>query len=269
MNASRYSLSPAGFFGLFISLHTLLWTVGPALTRLSLPHDTLESITWGLQWQLGYHKHPFLTAWLCAGVSQLFATVGWPVYLLAQLAVTVTFIAVWQLAKRLLPSWHALIATLLIEGVLFYNINSDNLTPDTMQSPLWALLSLFFYQALTTQKIWPWLLTALCAALSVCTKYQVVVLLLPMLFFCCINREARASFSKPGIYLAIFTFILLIGPHLWWLAHHHFISLTYAQQSAAYYTHEKTWFSHVQQPFVFLRNSLCNIIGVFILLWPF
>lgn len=124
------------YFWLFILLHTIIWTIGPALLRPTIPHDTLEGITWGLQWQWGYNKHPFLAAWLSAGITQFFNTTGWPVYLLAQLAVSTTFFAVWKLAKLILPHTHALIAALILEGVLFYNINSFNFTPDTLQVAL-------------------------------------------------------------------------------------------------------------------------------------
>lgn len=257
------------YFWLFIILHTLIWTLGPATLRPTIPHDTLEGITWGFQWQLGYNKHPFLTAWLCAGVTRLFGITGWPVYLLAQLAVASTFIAVWNLAKQIFSSSHALIATLLLEGVLFYNINSFNFTPDTLQSPLWAMLSLFFYQALTRQTLINWLLTALFAALCVCTKYQIAVLFLPMLLLCFINPVARKSFSKPGLYFALVAFLLLITPHIYWLFQHHFISLTYAAGISADYTEDKGWLNHVAHPLGFLINSLIDIAGVFILLWPF
>lgn len=260
---------PIYYFWLFIVIHTLLWTIGPSLLRPTVPHDTLEGITWGLQWQLGYNKHPFLTAWLCAGVTQLFGVTGWPVYLLAQLAVSITFIAVWKLAQQILPLLHALIATLLLEGVLFYNINSFNLTPDTLQSPLWALLSLFFYMALTKQSLSHWLCTALFAALCVCTKYQVALLLLPMLLFCFFNPVARKSFTKPGLYCALLAFILLMMPHFIWLYEHHFITLTYATEVSSDYTHNKSLLNHITHPFGFLINSVIDVVGVFILLWPF
>lgn len=273
MNTSRATRSDLKniqcFFWLFIILHTLLWTLGPALARYSVPHDTLEGITWGTQWQLGYYKHPFLTAWLCAGVTQLFATVGWPVYLLAQLAVSLTFIAVWQLAKKMLPPVHAFIAALVLDGVLFYNLNSFNITPDTLQSPLWALLALFFYQALTTERLIYWLATGLFAALCICTKYQVIVLLLPMFLFCLINPTARQSFGKKGIYFAIITLCLCISPHLIWLYQNHFITLTYAEQVSAEYTQNKTALDHISYPFKFIINGLVDVIGLFILCWPF
>lgn len=262
-------VNPAFYFWLFILTHTLFWTVGSALLRPTMPHDVLEGISWGLQWQLGYNKHPFLTAWLNAGITQLFGVVGWPVYLLSQLAILVTFWATWKLAKAILPPMHALIATLALEGVLFYNINSFNLTPDTLQSPLWALTALVFYKALTTQKIPYWLGTGLLAALCVCTKYQVALLLLPMFLLCIFNLQARESFKQRGIYYGITLFLLLISPHILWLIQHDFISISYALNTSEDYTQKAMPLRHITFPLQFLFNNITHVIALFILFWPF
>lgn len=262
-------LNTKRYFWLFVFIHVLAWTLGPALFRGSVPHDTLEGIAWGMQWQWGYNKHPFLAAWACALVTKLFGTVGWPVYLLAQLAVAITFFAVWRLATKILPASQALLATLVLEGVLFYNLNSFNLTPDSMQSPLWALLALFFYQALTTQAIHYWLLTGLIAALTIVTKYQVALLLLPMLLFCLFNSQAQVSFKKPGLYFAILLMIALLLPHLFWLYHNDFITIKYAFATPTEYTHQHYAWSHFIYPVRYLANNIGNVVGLFILLWPF
>lgn len=257
------------YFWLFLSVHTVLWTLGPALFRPTLPHDVLEGITWGLQWQLGYNKHPFLAAWLLAEFTRFFGAVDWPAYLLAQLAVSSTFIAVWRLGKEFLPLKQALIATLMLDGILFYNINSFNFTPDTLQAPIWAWMSLFFYQALTTQKLKYWLGTALFAALGLCTKYQIIIMLLPLFLFCLYNPAARKSFSKPGIYTALVFFLILITPHFIWLANNDFITITYARNASSEYTAIQTLSNHFRFPLIFLVNCILNILGLFMLLWPF
>lgn len=257
------------YFWLFILLHSLAWTLGPALLRPSLPHDVLEGISWGLQWQWGYSKHPFLTAWLCAGVTQLFGHTGWPVYALAQLAVLITFLAVWQLAKQMLKPLPALIATLSLEGVLFYNINSFNLTPDSLQSPIWALLCLFFYQALDREKLKDWLLTGFMAGLAILTKYQAALIFLPMLGFCLAQSRVRQQFLSPKPYLALGVFLLLIMPHLVWLADHHFMTVYYAFNTPNEYTLNHSCKAHFSNSLGFIANSLANILAVLVLLWPF
>ncbi len=252
---------------LFIALHTLLWTLGPWFVRNSLPHDTLESITWGLQWQWGYNKHPFLAAWLSAGVYHLFGSSEWVIYLLAQLTVSLSLIATWQLAKKILPPLHAVIATLILDGVLFYNINSFHVDPDSLQLPLWALLSLFFYQALSTQWIRYWLTVGVITALCIMTKYQIIILILPMTLFCFINTQARVSFVKPGLYLAIGLALLLLIPHASWLLHHDFITIRYAL--GAPYNHQTKVHSHFGAVTWYLINCFAYVSGLFGLLWPF
>lgn len=264
---SKYSANK--YFWIFITIHTLLWTIGPSLLRPSLTHDTLESMTWGYQWQLGYSKHPFLTAWLSAAASHVFPQADWPLYLLAQLAVSLTFWAAWKLANHLLSPWHALISALVLEGVLFYNINSFNFTPDTLQSPLWALMALSFYNALHSQKLRYWIYTGGLAALAICTKYQVMLLLLPMFAFCILNANARMSFKHFGIYCGLVVLALLISPHVLWLYDHQFITLRYATNTPGDYTPEITLLNHVYYPALYLLNNIGNVACVFLLLWPF
>ncbi|MCC5792646.1 MAG: glycosyltransferase family 39 protein [Legionellaceae bacterium] len=257
------------YFWLFIILHTLFWTIGPALLRPSLPHDTLEGISWGLQWQWGYSKHPFLTAWLCALASQLGGGPGWPVYLLAQLAISLTFWAVWQLARQMLAAVPALVAALLLEGILFYNINSFNLTPDSLQSPVWALLSLFFYKALRWQKKSDWLLSGALAALAVCTKYQAVLMLLPLFAFSLVNPLARSRYRQPGIWLALSLFAVLLIPHGYWLYHHDLITVRYASSTPAEYTPHPGIWAHLRYPLDLIAKSLGYTAPLLLLIWPF
>lgn len=269
ISSSACSKNDQWYFWLFLIIHTLVWTLIPTLMRPTVTHDTLEGITWGLHWQLGYSKHPFLTAWLCAAVTQLFGFVGWPVYLAAQLVVSTTFFAVWKLAKFFIPATQAVIAALALDGVLFYNINSYNLTPDSLQSPLWALLALFFYQALNTQKMRYWIFSGITAALCFCTKYQALLLFLPMLTLCIINPKARESFKKPGFYCSLVSFSILITPHIIWLFHHQFISLDYAINAPASYTPDKNFMDHLILPVRFLLNNAISVLGLFVLFWPF
>lgn len=257
------------YFILFLLLHTLLWSLGTYLARPALPHDTLEGITWGLQWQWGYSKHPYLTAWLSAAVFSLFNQADWSIYLLAQLINSSTFIAVWYLAKQFIPPRHAVVASLLLDGILFYNVNSFNLTSDTLQTPLWAFLILVFYKALTTEKLRYWLLTGFFAACCFCTKYQAIILFLCMLFFCLKQPQARACFKKKGVYCFLIFFFVLISPHLFWLYQHEFISLVYAKNTAYEYTTTKTIWGHLLYPVLTLLNDLLYSTAVFILVWPF
>lgn len=231
-----------------------------------LPHDSLEGITWGLQWQWGYNKHPFLSAWLLAAFSKLATVPDFSVYVLAQLAVALTFIAVWRLARYFLPPIHALIASAVLDGVFFYNINSFNFTPDTLQSPLWALFSLCFFLALRKEAFIYWILTAVVAFLALMAKYQFLILLACAFLFTLFDARARQCYKNKTVYLAMILFLLLLTPHLYWLWKHDFITLQYAFGTAADYSERR---AHFYYPLKFILNCLGGISGLIVLLWPF
>ncbi len=258
--------NPSKWLLLFLLLQMTIWTLSPALDRHSLPHDMLEAITMGLQYQWGYNKHPFLSPWLTAYVSELCPATDGILYFLAQCAIAVAFYSVWQLAKLILPRWHALVATLLLVGGLFYNFHSINFTPDTLQTPLWAMLSLFCYKAFSTQTIKNWCWVGLVAGLCFLTKYQAIVIFLSILFFSFLNDEARQSYRKSGIYVGMGVFFIVISPHFLWLLHHHFITLDYATATPGRYV---TAYGHLTQPLLLIFNSLVNMGWMLILLLPF
>ena len=228
----------------------------------------MEGIAWGSQWQWGYNKHPFLSAWLAYLASFLGQATGWPVLLLAQLNVGVTFLAVWRLALHMMPPLQALMGTLLLEGVSFYNIRSDNFTPDSLQCSLWALLALWFYKALTTQQTKSWLMAGLISALAFLTKYQAILLFLPMLLLLIINPESRKSFKTRGFYLSLGLFAILISPHMIWLFQHEFISLNYALEMSSKYNEGAITWPHLFYPYNIIINSFGNTALLFLLLWP-
>lgn len=253
----------------FILIHIVLWTLIPFFLRPSLTHDALEGIAWGTQWQWGYNKHPILAAYLVAAAAKFLVNVTWSTYFVAQLAVGATFLAVWKLTRCLFTEQHALLATLSLEGVFFYNLNSFNFTPDTLQSPLWAWLAYAFYRALTTQALRHWLLVGLLMALSVLAKYQVLILLIPMFLFLCTQEKARQSFKQPGFYYSLSLTCLLLLPHFLWLMHHQWITWAYAVNSRNEYTSLRSHWSTLNYSLKYGVESLGNALGVIFLFWPF
>ena len=63
----------------------------PVLTRHSLHHDVLEGISQGIEYQLGYSKHPFLSMWVIASVWQFLGKNDWVIYLFSQILMVIGF----------------------------------------------------------------------------------------------------------------------------------------------------------------------------------
>ncbi|KEQ19788.1 glycosyltransferase family 39 protein [Endozoicomonas numazuensis] len=261
---------PYRWLSLICLFQLLFWTMGPWLARNTLHSDTLEGIAWGNLWQWGYDKHPPLAAWIAAFFSNLSDTSDWPVYLLAQICVVIAFIAIWKLAREYLTGAGALLAVFLLQGILFYSNRVERVTPDTLQHPVWALLALTFYFAVTRQSISYWLITGVMAGLAILTKYQAIVLFAPLLIVLLITSEGRKALSSVGPWLGGIVALTIAAPHLYWLWENNFAAVSYLEdnyvESARYGT--GTDWDHLTFPFSFIKNSLGNIFVLFLLMIP-
>lgn len=231
---------------LFILFYMLAWTIAPTYMRYTLPLDALEGATWGHQLEWGYDKNPFVNAWLTALAVKIGKESGWTIYFLSQLSVGLCFWAVWQLGKKMLPPIYAFIAIILLAGTQYYNLHAIDFNDNTIELSLWALTTLFFYQALQQNKMKDWLLTGLFAGLSMMTKYYAAILLLSMLIFMLSYPQTRRQFKQLPLYYGLILFVLIILPHTIWLFHHDFITVQYAfKRVSTKYPH---WLDHVFYP---------------------
>jgi 4-amino-4-deoxy-L-arabinose transferase-like glycosyltransferase len=209
----------------------LVWTIGPLLTRNVVIADLAEHIAWGRQWLWGYDKHPPFTAWVLALVTDLLGGIDFPVYLLAQVAILITFFAVWRLALQLLNPVQALVSVLLLQGVVIFTVKSIRITPDNMQLPLWALAIWTFYHALTRGRLWQWLVLAILCAAAFLTKYQALMLFASMLLLLGFTPQGRQQLLTWKPYIALAVFLLCISPHLYWVFQHKLTTLSYLGNS--------------------------------------
>ena len=127
--------------------HVVVWTLLPLLTAGNLELDLAEDLALGKEWQLGYWKHPPLPWWMADLVYRLTGQIE-SVYGLGPLAVIGCFIAVYLLARDIAGPVQALIATLSLVGIHYYNYSAVKFAHDQMQLPFWALTALFFYRGL-------------------------------------------------------------------------------------------------------------------------
>lgn len=258
-------LNAKGAFYLYLMAHVIIWTLVPTLDRHCQHHDMLEGITQGLQYQWGYIKHPFLSMWLMADVYRLASHHDWVIYLFAQGLMCICFYYIWQLGRCFLPNGLALIATILPQGLLFYNQESFNINPDSFQLPFWAAITYYFYQVLTTNKTRDWLILGMLSGLSFLIKYQFILLLIPMLVFCLWHEKTRRTFKNHRFYLSIGLAFLIVLPHFLWLVAHDFINISYALNVAKSYPCDAKTPGFIE----YLVNSTILLVLVFALYIPF
>jgi len=241
------------YFWFFILFHILLWTLIPALVRYALPMDALEGTVWGTHFQLGYDKNPFMNGWLTELALYIGGNSGWMLYLFCQLSVGIALWGVFQLGQKILPPLYALTAVILLEGLQYFNFHAFDFNDNTLELGIWSLLILFYYQAITSNKIRYWLLTGFLAALGMMTKYFIVMLLVPMFLFIFYDQNTRSQFKKPGLYYGLLIFIGISLPHFIWLFFHDFVTIRYAFERVS---NDPNWYNHIAFPLKFGWSQL-------------
>ena len=85
-------------FYIFVTAHLIFWTLIPSLTNHNLPLDTIEALAWGSNLEWGFSKHPPGSAFFTQIFFIIFGAQDWAYYLLSQICVIISFIAVFKLS---------------------------------------------------------------------------------------------------------------------------------------------------------------------------
>ncbi len=215
-----------------LAIHALVWTLAAWLSRgnLDVPGDMVENYVWGVEWQLGYAKHPPLFAWVTAAWFSVFPRIDIAYFALSALNAAAGLLGVAALARRFLPRDDAALATLALA-----------------LSPLYTALAIKFNANAVLLSTWPWaaygfvafmqggrlrhaVLCGVFTALAILGKYFSVVLVLAFVIATVARPAWRARLRGRGPWLAIATGALVLLPHALWQAQNHFATFGYASQ---------------------------------------
>jgi hypothetical protein len=254
---------PERAFGAFAVAHLTLWTVLPSLLYPNLPLDLIEALTYGREWQLGYDKLPPLPWWI---VEIVYRVVGadFAYYFGSQVTVLAAFAAVWACARRLVGERGALISVLIVDGLHFFGFTAPKFNHDVTQLPFWALAGFAFHSALRDGRLSHWAVLAFALGAALWAKYFVVVLVLPLAVFLCLDPAARRTLTTPGPYVASGIMLLVAAPHLLWLVENDFQPFRYVEARAALHGHG----SHALNPFVFAAAQVGWLVPSLLIALP-
>lgn len=245
--------NPTALFGVFVSLHIVVWTILPTLSQPNGHTDVIELLNWGRHPQWGYWKHPPLQAWVVGALAPMLGESLWGVYLASQIAISACFWAVWRFARDFLNPVYSLLSILLLEGIPNYSSKSPKFEHDALQLPLWAFTVLFLWLALNSGRARYWLLCGVSIGLGFLSKYSIMFLLVALLVFMFVNANARQHFATPGPYITAAVAALIVAPHLIWLVRNDFPTVTYALNRAE--SHGRL-INHLVNPVRFALNQL-------------
>ena len=250
------------FYLCFLISHLFLWTIIPSLTNVNLPLDTIEALAWGSDLDWGFNKHPPLSAFAVEFFYQIFGSRDWAYYLLSQIFVIISFVAIFRLAKVFFNNLnYALLSILLLEGIFFYNFTSPEFNVNIAQLPFWSLSAYFTYKCIKNDKVVDHFILGLLIGLGFLSKYLFLYLILSIKFYfiyLLINKKIK-SFN----FLIIgFVSFLVILPHLVWLTENNFISLFYGLQRTG---GNEGFTNHVINPLIFVLKQLGILLPFFLM----
>lgn len=216
-------LSLIAAFVLALTLHGYLSR--PSLDRYG---DMYENYAWGALWQWGYFKHPPFFGWETAAWFLIFPRTDFWYFLLAGTNAGAALVALWRIAARFgRTGFQVMVLTfaMLMPPISFLGLNFN---ANAAMTPLWAGLFLFYLRGLERQKLLDAVLIGVFAAFAMLTKYHSAVMLGALLIHALTDREARALlFSTFGLVAAL-SFLVVMGPHFFWLYQNEFLPITYA-----------------------------------------
>ncbi len=205
---------PEAVLFIVLAAHFAAFSSLALITHPTLDLDVIEQISWARNLEWGYYKHPPLPAWSLAALLTLTDGHPWIAAIAGPAAATLGLWIVWLLARRILDPVRALLAVLLLEGVVYFNVLSLEFNHNVIQLPLWAFIAYASHRAIREGRIQDWLLFGFAAALGMLGKYSTALLLLSIGGYILFDRAARQHLTTKGPWIAVLAGTLLLLPHL-------------------------------------------------------
>jgi 4-amino-4-deoxy-L-arabinose transferase-like glycosyltransferase len=223
-------------FVLFLALYcaALLVFTAFALGPRPLHHDMTEAWAWGKEFQLGYAKHPPMSAWLTGLWFTVLPRTDLSFYLLSTLNLAAALTGVWALAGLFLEPRGRLAAVLLLALTPSFNVWAMKFNANAPLLSTWPWTTYFFLRSLETRRADFATLAGLVGAMALLTKYYSVVLFGTLLLVAVLYPTRRQYFRCMAPYITLAIGLLLTLPHIWWMVASGFPTIDYALSKARF-----------------------------------
>ncbi len=230
MKMSSFFDRPAKAVFWFIAVVSILWSIQCTVFQSVLGKDILETVMWGAQWQLGHLKHPPLSGWIGYLIAAATGYAPFAMYLAAQVFLAFGAFYIYKLGREFLNETEAAAGTLLLYLLFYYNPSSMKFCSHFLEAAFMPAMVYYIVRGAKANRILDWLLAGFFTALAILGKYSGAIVLPACLIYILWDRERRKCFLKPGIWLGMVFGVLLLLPHLVWLAKHDFCCLLHVQR---------------------------------------
>jgi hypothetical protein len=210
--------------------YALLWTLYGTIAKGSqgLHYDMTEVIAWSRDLSLGYLKHPPLAAFIVWLWFAVFPLAEWSYYGLAMLMPTVALWFAWRLSADTLDLEKRVVGLALLTLIPFFNFHALKFNVNTVLMPVWAATTFWFLRSYQTRNALYAALAGVGAAACMLGKYWSVFLLVGLFVAALIDQRRGLYFRSAAPWITIAAGLIVLSPHLVWLAQHDFAPFGYA-----------------------------------------
>ena len=221
---------PARALTVLIAVLALVWSVHCTLFQTVLGKDILETVMWGAEWQWGHLKHPPLSGWIGYLIAVATGYSDFAMYFAAQLFLAIGAFYVYRLGRLFLDETESAASVLLLYLLFYYNPSSMKFCSHFVEAAFMPAMAFYIIRGARENRLTDWLLAGFFSALAMLGKYSAGVILPGCLIYILADKERRKCFLKPGIWLGMILGILLLLPHLLWLAENDFCCLRHVER---------------------------------------
>jgi 4-amino-4-deoxy-L-arabinose transferase-like glycosyltransferase len=206
------------------------WTIVPMIAHHAPPLDATEMYGWSLTFQWGFYKHPPMPPWLVAVIQAVVGRNMMSLFLCASLVISATYYCVAWLGNRFLSEKEAIVALFIYALTIYCNIWSTDFNHNQMQMPFWALSLVCLIKAMDTGNLKWAAILGIVMGLNALSKYTAALIFPCAIILLLISSKWRAKVHWQQLALASMTFLVVFGPHLYWLTQHQFMPFHYVNE---------------------------------------
>ena len=216
----------------------LVFALIPTIMRDTLPHDMIENLYWGKEWQLGYDKHPPLFSWISYAFYKICFSVPESMYFLTQINLGVGLFFIHKIALHIFKEKKtANVSILFTLCCLAFSFGNDKFNANTILISLLPAIYYFCLKFIELQAFKYTILIGLLSGMAFLGKYFAGIFLAIIggffLYFLCNKNNKERTNIILYLLAGIFVFLLVITPNIIWLVQNDFITLQYAATKAA------------------------------------
>lgn len=204
---------------LLVGFVALWWAfLSIAYLGAGLHPDVLETWTLGRSFEWGNPKHPPLMGWVARAWTSIFPLTDWSLQLMAMVNAAVALWCVDLISRRFVKGDKRIIVLLLLMLLPTYQFHAQRFNANSVLLAIWPLATYCFLRSFESRQF-VWAVAAgATAAIAMLGKYYSVFLLGSFAFAAICHPQRRAYFGSTAPLVSVAAGLVVLGPHLHWLA---------------------------------------------------